>query len=96
MWPCPEQPQAVDQGHVEAEDRRAQRTRQRRDSGLVPVLLVMGTLAAAGEQFERVDAAPGDRVALHDEPAGAAVAVIFGQNVKSSRLAVNSRRSGIS
>jgi hypothetical protein len=35
----------VDQGHVEAEDRRAQRTRQRRDSGLVPVLLVMGTMS---------------------------------------------------
>jgi hypothetical protein len=65
VCPCPEHAQPVDQGHVEGEDRGAQRARQCCDSGRVSIILVMGALAASGERLEDVDAGPGDLVALH-------------------------------
>jgi hypothetical protein len=41
---------------------------------------VVGGLAVASEDFQRIEAAPGDGVALHDETQAGTVAIVCGQD----------------
>ena len=65
---------------VEGEDRQAESAGQRSHSRRVRAGVVVGELAVAGQDFQCIEAAPGNGVALHDETEAGAVAIVCGQD----------------